>query len=427
METSSSFASGAELATRSLKRPNWFSRTRPAEGDPVRLDGSRWISIYEPHAAFSLLDELQHLSRRAIEPNVFFDPRFLIPAMPRLEDKSVRLLVARDEAEGRSRLRFFMPFSVEVTAPLARRKAVRAWTHPFGRLGTLPLDTDDPAATAASLFDALQTSVRGLPPILVLPDLPLDGPLTAVLMHAARERGLSVGWADRTHRACLDASTGDAAGALRLALGGKRFRDHRRRLRLLEQAGSVQFEVARSDGDLRNAFEDFLYLEAAGWKGRAGSALLQDRHRAAFAREAMSSLSAQGDARIYALRQAGEVVASFVVLLSNGAGVAWKTAYDERLASLRPGALVAALATEAMIDDPAIRFVDSCAVPDHAILNALWTGRMELGTMVVALDRAANGDVPLIVEDIDRRRRALEGQWKRRSRMQALMRRLMPD
>ena len=397
-------------------------RSTPA-GDPIRLGGSRWISIYEPHAAFSLLDELQHLSRRAIEPNAFFDPRFLIPAMPRLEDKSVRLLVARDEAEGRSRLRFFMPFSVEVTAPLSRRKAVRAWTHPFGRLGVLPLDTDDPAATAASLFEALQKGVSDLPPVLVLPDLPLDGPLTGVLARTAIERGLAVGWADRTHRACLDARSGDAGGVLRAHLGGHGFRDHRRRLRLLESAGRLQFEVARHEGDLRNGFEDFLYLEAAGWKGRAGSALLQDRHRAAFAREAMSSLSAQGDARIYALRLDGEVIASLVVLLSNGSGVAWKTAYDERFARARPGALVVALATEAMMEDSAIRFVDSCAMPDHAIFNALWPCRLELGTMVVALRAEANADVPLIVGDIDRRRRALEARWKRRLRMRALVRR----
>ena len=74
---------------------------------------SRHLSIYAPNAVFGLIDELAHLSRRAIEPNVFFDPQFLAPAMPRLDDRKVRLMVVRDEKGSRSRLRLLMPFSVE--------------------------------------------------------------------------------------------------------------------------------------------------------------------------------------------------------------------------------------------------------------------------------------------------------------------------
>ncbi|WP_062111469.1 GNAT family N-acetyltransferase [Aureimonas sp. AU40] len=391
--------------------------------DAVRLEGSRWISLYEPHAAFSLVDELQHLSRRAIEPNLFFEPRFLVPAMPRLDDKAVRLIVARDEAEGRSRLRFFMPFSVEAMASFGRRKVVRTWTHPFGRLGVPPLDTDDPDATAASLFDALRSPAKGLPPLLVLPDLPLEGPLARLLMRTALSRGLSMALSDRSSRAVLDASTGDPDTYLRRVLGPKRHRDHGRRLRLLKAQGALGFEAAGDERSVREAFEDFLYLEAAGWKGRAGSALLQDRHRAAFAREAVNGLAAQGGARVYSLRLNGEAIGSLVVLLSNGRGVAWKTAYDERFAKARPGALVAALATEAMIADPAIGFVDSCAVPDHGILNPLWPGRMEMGTLVVALDPAANGTVPTIAADLERHRRRLRQRWQRRARLRDILER----
>ncbi len=193
----------------------------------------RRIAIYDAHAVFALKDELDHLGARVVEPNVFFTPRFLAPAMPRLEDRAVRLMVARDEDANRSRLRFLMPFSVERLERPSRRKAVRAWTHPFGPLGALPLDRDDPFGTARSLFDALRAPEHGLPPLLVLPDLPVAGELANVLTEAARAAGLPFAWADRWSRAFLEADGQDPAGVLREALGSAGLRDHSRRLRSL--------------------------------------------------------------------------------------------------------------------------------------------------------------------------------------------------
>ena len=398
----------------------WTGEPNAAE----RVAGTRRISIYKPHDAFSLVDELRHLSRRAIEANVFFEPRFLVPAMPRLDEKAVRLVVVRDEEGERSRLRFFMPFSVEAAASFGRRKVVRGWTHPFGRLGVPPLDTDDPEATVAGLFESLRSPARRVPPLLVLPDLPLEGPLARLVIRTALSRGLAMALSDRSSRAVLDASIGPAETYLRRSLGPKRHRDHGRRLRILKSMGSLSFEAASDPLSVREAFEDFLYLEASGWKGRAGSALLQDRHRTAFAREAVNGLAAQDGARVYSLRLDGEAIGSLVVLLSKGRGVAWKTAYDERFARARPGALVAALATEAMIADPTILSVDSCAVPDHGILNPLWRDRVEVGTLVISLDPAANEDVPRVAADLDDRRRRLHRRWKWRSRLKDLMERL---
>ncbi len=424
LDRSYSLPSGMDASAGLPGRPQWARLLKVDTGDVDRIEGARWLSIYEPHAAFSLVEELQHLSRRAVEANPFFEPRFLVPAMPRLDDKAVRLIVVRDEGDGRSRLRFFMPFSVEAAAPFGRRKVVRGWTHPFGRLGVPPLDTDDPEATVAGLFDTLRAPKRGVPPVLVLPDLPLEGPLARLVMRAALSRGLAIALSDRSSRATLNASVGNPDTYLRMTLGPRRHRDHGRRLRMLKGMGSLAFEAASDEARVREAFEDFLYLEASGWKGRAGSALLQDRHRTAFAREAVNGLAAQGGARVYSLRLDGEAIGSLVVLLSNGRGVAWKTAYDERFARARPGALVAALATEAMIADPAIHSVDSCAVPDHGILNPLWHGRMEIGTLVVALDPAANHTVPQIAADLDERRRRLHQRWKRRSRWREFLARL---
>ena len=95
------------------------------------LEGNRpprKLAIYPASAGFDLVEELDHLCTRSIEPNVFFNPRFLAPAMPRLEDREVRLAVIRDGDEYRNRLRLLVPFSVErPTIPLGV-SIMRTWS-----------------------------------------------------------------------------------------------------------------------------------------------------------------------------------------------------------------------------------------------------------------------------------------------------------
>jgi hypothetical protein len=64
---------------------------RPVDPAHIELlEGNRpprRLAIYPASAGFDLVDELDYLSARTIEPNIFFNPHFLAPAMPRLEDK----------------------------------------------------------------------------------------------------------------------------------------------------------------------------------------------------------------------------------------------------------------------------------------------------------------------------------------------------
>lgn len=373
-----------------------------ADGEDAVPSDKRTLQVYDAHAAFDLVDELEFLLPRAVEPNVFFAPRFLVPAMPRLDDRTIRLLVARDETRHRSRLRFFLPFTVEPVG-WRRRASVRAWSHPFGPLGTPPLDGDDPAATVDGLFDALLDPALALPDILVLPDLHLEGPTACLVQEGARRRGLAVAVTNGYSRAALRR---EADGSMPPVLARHR-REAVRQRRLLAREGTVEFAVAREPDEVRDALEAFLLLEAQGWKGRARSALLTDRYRSAFAREAVNGLAEQRRARVFTLTLNGEPVASLVVLLAEGEAALWKTAFSEVHRHAGPGSLVAFLASEALRADPAVRFVDSCAVPDHRIMNRFLTGRVAVGTLVVALRPGANEGARQVALDLRARRRRL--------------------
>ncbi|MCB8839284.1 GNAT family N-acetyltransferase [Aurantimonas sp. VKM B-3413] len=387
---------------------------------PFRGPVCRRLSIYAPADAFALVDELKHLSRRAIEPNVFFDPTFLVPAMPRLDERQVRLMVMRDEGASRSRLRLLMPYTLERTARIGGIDTIRAWSHPFGRLGVPPLDGDDPHGTLASFLAFLAEPERGMPDILVLPDIRSDGAFAAILAAVAAERGLPIAHANKADRAAIDKSEGKHVAFLQPS-SGRRRREMQRQWRLLEASGPVSFQVVREADAVRLAFEDFLALEASGWKGRQRSALVIDRFRAAFAREAVNGLAQEGRVRIFALSVGARTVASLVVLLDGGDAFAWKMAYDEAFAKASPGQQVVAEAARALIADPAVKRADSCAMPDHFAMNRFWPNRTTLATVVVGLRPGTERKVAQAAKSLDARHRSRNLARLARQRVRGLL------
>ena len=143
--------------------------------------------------------------------------------------------------------------------------------------------------------------------------------------------------------------------------------------------------VARQPREVRRRTEEFLLLEASGWKGKKRSAMLSDRYRAAFAREAVNNLAEVHAARIHTIDFDGKAIASMIVLIMNGEAYTWKTAYDESFGRFSPGKLLVAHLTEWHLDDANIVRTDSCAVTDHPIMSRFWTEREEMGTLIVGL------------------------------------------
>lgn len=352
----------------------------------------RRLAIYPASAGFELVEELDHLARRAVEPNVFFNPRFLAPAMPRLEDREVRLAVIRDGTEYKSRLRLLVPFSVERAPVPIGVPIMRTWASPFGPLGTPLLDRDDPIGVLEDFFSMLARPHLRLPKIFVLPQMRLDGPVANLLRTMSESNGLPLIVTDRVERAFLQSDL-DGEAYLKQSLRPHHLREFRRLKRRLAEHGALEHRVARTADEIRLGVEDFLTLEAAGWKGRERTAMAVDRFRAAFAREALYRMAEQDLCRVHELVLDGKPIACLIVLVESGVAYTWKTAYDERFAQYSPGTLLMIEVTQQHLDDPNIDLTDSCAVPDHPVMNRLWAERRPIGTMVVGLtpgsDRAA--------------------------------------
>lgn len=360
------------------------------EADPAQIEllanhrPQRKLAIYAASAGFDLVEELDYLCTRTIEPNVFFNPRFLAPAMPRLEDREVRLAVIRDGNEYRNRLRLLVPFSVERPAVPLGVRVMRTWSSPFGPIGTPLVDRDDPVGVIEDFFAMLSRPHLKLPKVFVLPDIRLDGPVASLLASVAETRGLTLVTTGKAERPMLESEI-DGDEYLKASLRSHHYREFRRLKRRLADLGRLEHQVARGPENIRHAIERFLTLEAAGWKGRERTAMAIDRYRAAFAREAVHRLAERDLCRIHSLTIDDRTIACLVVFVEAGVAYTWKTAYDETLAAYSPGTLLMIEVTRQHLDDPNIIITDSCAVPDHPVMSRLWTERRPIGTLVIGL------------------------------------------
>ncbi len=361
--------------------------------------GERKFVVYPADAGFDIIDDIDRVSEFALEPNIFFSPRFCIPAMPRLDDREVRLMLLQDRDAGGG-TRFLMPYTVEKPGFRIGPDLIRCWSNPYGPYGAPLIERRETASVIEDLLQTLgQPSVR-LPKILALSDVFADSPVVSLFRSVALANGLPMASTRPVARAWLDATV-DPDAYNDSALSVRHRRNYNRLWRRLDAIGQLSFEIARSPKAVRLATEEFLLLENAGWKGRQRTSLAADRYRAAFAREAINGLAERDRCRVHMLTLDGRVIASLIVFVEAGRAWTWKTTFDEDLSSFSPGMLLLMRATEALLEDPNIDSADSCAAADHPVMTRLWPQSRDLITLVIGLEPGRDRDVRQAASQMD--------------------------
>ena len=105
---------------------------------------------------------------------------------------------------------------------------------------------------------------------------------------------------------------------------------------------SVPLVVSKVDNpvDMAAGVKRFGLLEAAGWKGRAGTAVSSENRQEEFYSEVLSRFASTGQSFIYELHGADRLASSRLVIASNKMVVFLKTTYDEILAHFAPGRIL---------------------------------------------------------------------------------------
>jgi hypothetical protein len=263
--------------------------------------------------------------------------------------------------------------------------------EPYGTLCTPLLDCDMANEAVAQLMrQAWETGAHAL----ILRDVALDGAAMKAFTESLQQGGMRPRVLHSRLRACLDA-TRNADELLHDALGAKKLKELRRQRHRLAEHGAVHFDVARTPSDVAAAVETFMALEASGWKGKRGTALIQDDGDASFARRATVALAETGQCRIMTLRAGDTPVAAAIVLRHQDRAFYFKLGVDERFAKFSPGVQLTLDLTRHLCADPAIATADSTAGPDHPMINPIWRGRFAIGDVLIPL-RPHDPVVPLI-------------------------------
>jgi CelD/BcsL family acetyltransferase involved in cellulose biosynthesis len=221
---------------------------------------------------------------------------------------------------------------------------------PYGTLCTPLLDRDLCRRSRGQLMhQARQAGAHAL----VLRDVALDGAAMKTFTEVLRQGGMRPRVLQSHVRACLDA-TRDADELLRDALGAKKLKELRRQRHRLAEHGAVHFDVARTPKRSHPRSRTFLALEASGWKGQRGTALVQDDGDAGFIRRATVALAERGQCEIVTLRAGDTPVAAAIVLRHQDRAFYFKLGVDERFAKFSPGVQLTLDLTRHLCADPAI-------------------------------------------------------------------------
>jgi hypothetical protein len=130
------------------------------------------------------------------------------------------------------------------------------------------------------------------------------------------------------------------------------------RNRLAPLAG-VRYAVAREPAELEAAWRTYLEVEAAGWKGRARTALLHRRGQSGFYADLIGSLRSGTDfCEIITLHAEERCLAALLGVRTGSTYSAIKICYDEAYGRVSPGQLVLAKAVERCCADPEVQRLD---------------------------------------------------------------------
>ena len=319
------------------------------------------------------------LAARALEPNVFYEPAFAQAAAPVFgRDAGAMLVWSGPHLVG------LFPGRIERRGPLTR---LTGWTHRFAPLGTPLVDRDEVDVAISAWLDQIARDAS-MPALALLPLVPQQGPFAAAL-DAALSRSGRASAAFSPHRRALLAPGSERANYLAGAVSTGRRKELRRQRRRLEEIAPLTFKSVKASAEIEAALQDFMALEASGWKGAAGSAAVDDPAVRDFMRAAVMALAAEGRARVDRLCLNDRTVAAAMTLMSGDTAWLWKIAYNEDLARYSPGVQLVFDCTDDLLADGGLARVDSCATADHPMIDHLWRERIGLCDRLIAVRQPA--------------------------------------
>ncbi|MDP1699975.1 MAG: GNAT family N-acetyltransferase [Aestuariivirga sp.] len=260
--------------------------------------------------------------------------------------------------------------------PIKKRRFMPAlftnWMTDLTIIGEPHLDREFPAAGLTSFINHLKS------PIL-LHSLKVNGPFWNQLARQDAQVSILKSW----ERAALNL-TGTYEAWAESNFGAKRRKEYRRLTNRLSELGNFESVSLEAGRDCKPWVADLLALEAAGWKGKRGTAIAANPALQAAFTDSCQFLAAAGKLRFWKLALDGKTIAITYAIVEGDQAWLHKIAHDEAYAKYSPGVLLVLYATERLFAESGITLVDSCAIPGHPMIENIWRDRIKVADVMIA-------------------------------------------
>ncbi|RYE84821.1 MAG: GNAT family N-acetyltransferase [Hyphomicrobiales bacterium] len=256
-------------------------------------------------------------------------------------------------------------------------------TTPVAYLGTPVVD----AAFAEPVFSLLLAELRDNP---ALPGFAEIGDFSAGLVPAltsALERSnMSLAIVEKRQRAHLLPKP-DPEGFWAKSRSRAHIKNLARQRRKLSESGRLELTVGVSAAETEQQLEEFLVIEASGWKGSRGSALASQPETVATVRRMIQGLALRDRVKIHTLRLDGRPVVMSILLYAGKEAFTWRIAFDETFRRYSPGIQLLEDVTLDLLRDPGVERTDSCNHRDTGFQAERWSERHELVDILIGTRR----------------------------------------
>ena len=374
-----SLGQGVTITRRTAPLPRQRDAAHGSRGPGLSFAARRW----DAYDRDNRIAEWDALAQWASEPNPFYESWYLLPSLELLDGgRDVELLELRADRQ----LVGLLPVRRERDYYGHPLPHIRNWVHPNCFLGH-PLVA--PGFERMFWREAIAWADRhaGLSLFLHLSHMPMGGIMHSALRDVCGETARPAATVMREERALLQSDL-SADEYLAASLSAKKRKELRRQHRRLGEEGELEFERCNDAAGLDRWIAEFLQLEAAGWKGEAGSALASDDATRGLFSRALSGAARRGRLERLAIRLDGRAIAMLANFIAAPGAFSFKTAFDEDFARFSPGVLLQRENLE-ILARTGIAWVDSCAVEGHPMIDHIWRERRAIGRHSIGIGGAA--------------------------------------
>jgi CelD/BcsL family acetyltransferase involved in cellulose biosynthesis len=332
-------------------------------------------------AMAAIVPSWENMAAAAIEPNPFYEPWMLLPALEAFGlEKSFRLVTIWNG----DRLDAVLPLERTGSFKGLPLPALSSWRHRHCLLCTPLVRTDGAVETLAALIDWLRgerTSIIGLQYI------PTEGPFSQALAEALKAANIKPFVLDGYARPVLRRAK-DGETYVNEFIPRKERQELRRREKRLNEQGTLT-QVALAPGeDVGRWIDEFLKLEASGWKGKEGTAMACSEANRRFLTETFTAAYQRGRLEMVGVDFNGKPLGRCTGFIAGKGAYAFKPAYDEAFAKFSPGILAEVARIRNLHQLPGVQWMDSFTDANNSMMSRLWKDRLTVQTLVFGTGKA---------------------------------------